>query len=136
MHRSLMQFNACKLKMRIVAALGERVSDVTQSCTSGRIMILVSQLLEWNGQPRGDTKKLLLGSSGASSSDRDHQLVPSVGVTININNDINSPPPGAQCCYDKFTGCNCGDPRLIYLHIFRCPLSRVMLVIITGEQKP
>ena len=58
MHRSLMQFNACKLKMRIVAVLGERVSDVTQSCTSGRIMILVSQLLEWNGQPRGDTKKL------------------------------------------------------------------------------
>ena len=49
MHRSLMQFNACKLKMRIVAVLGERVSDVTQSCTSGRIMILVSQLLEWNG---------------------------------------------------------------------------------------
>ena len=63
MHRSLMQFNACKLKMRIVAVLGERVSDVTQSCTSGRIMILVSQLLEWNGQPRGDTKKL--GSSAA-----------------------------------------------------------------------
>ena len=63
MHRNLMQFNACKLKMRIVAVLGERVSDVTQSCTSGRIMILVSQLLEWNGQPRGDTKKL--GSSAA-----------------------------------------------------------------------
>ena len=77
-----------------------------------------------------------LYSAASSSSDRDHQLVPSVGVTININNDINSPPPGAQCCYDKFTGCNCGDPRLIYLHIFRCPLSRVMLVIITGEQKP
>ena len=82
MHRSLMQFNACKLKMRIVAVLGERVSDVTQSCTSGRIMILVSQLLEWNGQPRGDTKKLLLGSSAASSSDRDHQLVPSCRVSV------------------------------------------------------
>ena len=44
---------------------------------------------------------------------------PSVSIVMIIIYVINlDPEPGAKCCYNKFTGCNCDDPGVIYLHIF------------------
>ena len=96
------------------------VSDVTGAGTSVHIMILMSQLLDWNTLNSAQTwtkKYSRLCTEQHLSSLR----LPSASVSIVmiiiyvINLD---PEPGAKCCYNKFTGCNCDDPGVIYLHIF------------------